>query len=217
MLSARVTWKHGVVNASNRSFFEAAMAQRRASQPRVVAAIVADAKMAARERGERATFRGRIDALSQVFRLAIECDGFLGLCLYRVQARLDALGMRFAANVVRRLAVITANVSIGRTVLIQPGVFLAHGDVIIDGLIDIGSGTVIMPRVTIGLKDGPLTGGMRGPTIGKNVKIGTGAKVLGPITLHDGAHVGANAVVLAAVPAHATAVGIPATVISRAR
>jgi serine O-acetyltransferase len=193
------------------------MAHRRASQPRFVAAIVADAKMAARERGERATFRGRIDALTQVLRLAVECDGFLGLFLYRAQARLDALGMHFASNVVRRLAVITANVSIGRTVLVQPGVFLAHGDVIIDGLVDIGAGTVIMPRVTIGLKDGPLTGGMRGPIIGKNVKIGTGAKILGPITLHDGARVGANAVVLADVPAHATAVGVPATVVARMR
>jgi serine O-acetyltransferase len=202
------------MKAGNRDFFEAAMAHRRACQPHFVAAIIADAKAAARERGERAKFRGRTDAFAQVLRLTVECDGFLGLCLYRAQARLDALGMRFAANIVRRLAVITANVSIGRTVLVHPGVFLAHGDVIIDGLVEIGAGTVIMPRVTIGLKDGPLTGSMRGPVIGRNVKIGTGAKVLGPVTLHDGAQIGANAVVLCDVPAGAIAVGIPATLVA---
>ena len=71
---------------------------------------------------------------------------------------------------------------------------------VIDGLVEIGAGTVIMPGVTIGLREGPRSGGLRGPTIGKDVEIGTGAKILGPITLHRGARIGANAVVLQDVP-----------------
>jgi serine O-acetyltransferase len=201
------------VTASKSGYFDAALSHVRAGHPRVMAALVADAKAAAIERGERSKFRGRADALLQVLRLALECDGFLGLCLYRVQARLDALGMRSASNVMRRLAVITANVSIGRTVQVRPGVFLAHGNVVIDGLVEIDAGTVIMPGVTIGLREGPRNGGLRGPTIGKNVEIGTGAKILGPITLHRGARIGANAVVLQDVPANATAIGVPATII----
>jgi serine O-acetyltransferase len=201
------------VTASQSGYLDAALAHVRANQPRVMAALVADAKAAANERGERSKFHGRADALLQVLRLALECDGFLGLCIYRVQARVDALGMRRAANVLRRVAVITANVSIGRMVRVRPGVFLAHGNVVIDGLVEIDAGTVIMPGVTIGLREGPHRGGLRGPTIGKDVEIGTGAKILGPITLHRGARIGANAVVLRDVPAGATAIGVPATVL----
>lgn len=53
----------------------------------------------------------------------------------------------------------------------------------------------------------------RAPTIGSHVLIGCGAKLIGPITIGDGARIGANAVVLNDVPAGATAVGIPASVV----
>ncbi|MCC5951655.1 MAG: hypothetical protein JJU45_06115 [Acidimicrobiia bacterium] len=102
----------------------------------------------------------------------------------------------------------TAQVCIGDPVVVQPGFYLAHGQVVIDGLVEVGSGTAIFPWVTIGLRAGDFTG----PTIGPNVKIGTGAKVIGPVTIGPGAEVGANAVVVHDVPAHATAVGIPAAV-----
>lgn len=53
----------------------------------------------------------------------------------------------------------------------------------------------------------------RAPTIGSHVLIGCGAKLIGPITIGDGARIGANAVVLNDVPAGATDVGIPASVV----
>lgn len=53
----------------------------------------------------------------------------------------------------------------------------------------------------------------RAPTIGSHVLIGCGAKLIGPITIGDGARIGANAVVLNDVPAGATVVGIPASVV----
>jgi serine O-acetyltransferase len=63
--------------------------------------------------------------------------------------------------------------------------------------------------VTIGLVEGDF----RGPTIGRGVRIGTGAKVIGPVSVGDGAKVGANAVVMIDVPSGASAVGVPARVV----
>ena len=72
-----------------------------------------------------------------------------------------------------------------------------------------GENCSIIAAVTIGMRN---EHGF--PTIGKNVFIGAGARVLGAITLGDNAQIGANAVVIKDVPANATAVGIPAKVIA---
>lgn len=61
-------------------------------------------------------------------------------------------------------------------------------------------------------------GGRKGggaPVIGNNVRIGAGAKILGPVHIGDGAQVGANAVVIKDVPANSTAVGVPARIITK--
>src|SRR3954451_20657504 len=100
----------------------------------------------------------------------------------------------------------TAQVSIGDPVVMEPGVYIVHGQVVIDGIVEIKRGTVISPFVTIGLRPGTW----QGPKIGRNVIIGTGAKVLGDVTVGDAARIGANAVVVSDVPAGATVVGIPA-------
>src|SRR5215470_1038116 len=84
-----------------------------------------------------------------------------------------------------------------------------------------GMGVVIHRRTVIGenceISHHVTIGGRGGfyevPVVGNNVFIGPGAKLLGPIKVGDGAIIGANAVVLADVPAHAVAVGIPARVI----
>ena len=86
-----------------------------------------------------------------------------------------------------------------------------------------GMGVVIHRRSVIGenceISHQVTIGGRGGfhevPVIGNDVFIGAGAKVLGPITVGDGAIIGANAVVLTDVPAHSVAVGIPARVIKR--
>jgi serine O-acetyltransferase len=137
-------------------------------------------------------------------------DAFLAQAFYRAQARLDALRVPVLPRVAHRLAMITAQVCIGRTVLVHPGVYLGHGQVVVDGFVEIHSGVVILPWVTIGLRDN----NPQGPTIGRDVRIGTGAKVLGSITVHRGAQIGANAVVVDNVPAHATVVGVPARRVS---
>jgi serine O-acetyltransferase len=105
-------------------------------------------------------------------------------------------------------------VSIGRKVTIGPGVMFPHGQVVIDGDVVIGRDVSINPWVTIGLSGSRRWGfDQRGPVIGDDVYIGTGAKVLGPITVGAGARIGANAVVIDDVPAGATVVGAPARVV----
>jgi serine O-acetyltransferase len=107
-----------------------------------------------------------------------------------------------------RLAMATAQVSIGDPVVIHPGMYILHGQVVIDGPAEIHSGVTIAPWVTIGLRAGDL----RGATIERDVSIGTGAKVIGAVRVGAGARIGANAVVVNDVPAGVTVVGAPARV-----
>ena len=83
--------------------------------------------------------------------------------------------------------------------------------IVLDPRCVIGEGVRIDPHVTIGARWDEAVA----PIIGNNVRIGTGAKILGSIRIGDGARIGANAVVLADVPENATAVGVPARIILR--
>jgi serine O-acetyltransferase len=197
-----------VARESKTPLWDAASASARAKQPRFIAALVADAKVTASVRGERSKFRGRLDALAQVLRLMWAADAFLAQALYRAQARLHVLGVPVLPGIAHRLAIITGQLYIGDTVVLHPGVFIGHGMVVIDGFVEIHRGVRIMPGVTIGVRDG-----FRGPTIKQDVRIGTGAKVLGAITVGRGARIGSNAVVIDDVPPRATVVGIPARVV----
>ena len=90
--------------------------------------------------------------------------------------------------------------------------FEHFGGIIISGDTVIGDDVIIRNGVTIGLRN---TGKPGAPRIGNRVDIGTGAKVLGMISIGDDAVIGANAVVLCDVPPGSLAVGIPARIIDR--
>jgi serine O-acetyltransferase len=178
----------------------------RARHPAVREAVLADARLAARLRGERDEFRSRADALAQVVRLAWTSDAFLAQALYRVKARLQARGVPLVPRLAHRLAMVVAQLSVGDPVVMAPGVSVLHGQVVIDGVVEIASGVTIGPFVTIGLRAGDI----RGATIERDVSIGTGAKIIGPVGVGAGARIGANAVVVDDVPAGVTVVGAPA-------
>ncbi len=133
--------------------------------------------------------------------------------IYRLQAWLRRKGVPLLPVLCRRLTMLLAGVSIGDRVEIGPGLLLNHGHVVIDGTTRIGPLCSIAPFVTIGLDTGGAAYSLEGPTIGRFVFIGTGAKILGPVQIGDNARIGANTVVLGDVPANATAVGVPARVI----
>jgi serine O-acetyltransferase len=176
-------------------------------------AVAADARLTALYRGERHEFRSSADAAVQVVRLAWVADAFLAQALYRAKARLQALGVPVLPRLAHRLAMGLAQVSIGDPVVVHPGIYVIHGQIVVDGLVEIHPGATIAPFVTIGLRAGDV----RGATIERDVSIGTGAKVIGPVRIGAGARIGANAVVIDDVPAGATAVGAPARVLEGAR
>ena len=180
--------------------------ERRARHPRLREALLADAAVPARHRGERDVFRTRLDAAAQVVRLAWTSDAFLAQALYRAKASLQALGVPLAPRVAHRLAMALGQVSIGDPVVVHPGVYVVHGQVVVDGLTEIGPGAVLAPFVTIGLRAGDL----RGPTLERDVHVGTGARVIGPVRVGAAATIGANAVVVDDVAPGATVVGAPA-------
>ena len=92
-------------------------------------------------------------------------------------------------------------------------VFFDHGmGVVVGETAEIGDGCTIYQGVTLG-GTSLYKGTKRHPTLGRNVVVSAGAKVLGGFTVGDGAKIGSNAVVLRPVPAGATAVGIPARII----
>jgi serine O-acetyltransferase len=185
---------------------DALMRRIRARHPGLREAIAADARITAQHRFERHEFRGPVDTLIQVLRLMWVSDAFLAHALYRLKAALQRRGVPLLPRLAHKLAMLIAQVSIGDPVLMEPGVYIVHGQVVIDGIVEVRRGAIISPWVTIGLRAGAWSG----PTIGPGVSIGTGAKVLGEVNVGAGARVGANAVVVDDVPEGATVVGIPA-------
>jgi serine O-acetyltransferase len=133
--------------------------------------------------------------------------------IYRLQAWLYGHHIPVLPELCQRLTMLLSAVQIGDHVTIGPGLLLAHGNVIIDGYGSIGAYCQVSPFVTIGLDTGGPDAAFAAPVIGDNVFIGTGAKVLGGVSIGDNARIGANAVVMCDVPANSTAVGIPARII----
>jgi len=178
----------------------------RSRHPPLREALAADARVTARYRGERHEFNGGVDLAVQIVRLAWVSDAFLAQALYRLKARLQALGVPVLPRLAHRLAMALAQVSIGDPVVVQPGVYIVHGQVVADGLVEIESGAVLFPWVTIGLRAGDV----QGAVIERDVSVGTGAKVIGPVRIGAGARIGANAVVVDDVAPGVTVVGAPA-------
>ena len=96
--------------------------------------------------------------------------------------------------------------TIGRRVFIDHGMGIVVGETAV-----IGDDCTLYHGVTLGGTS--WNRGKRHPTLGKGVVVGAGAKILGPITVGDGARVGSNAVVVKEVPSGATVIGIPARVV----
>lgn len=96
---------------------------------------------------------------------------------------------------------------------IGKGLFIDHGaGVVIGETTEIGDYCTLYQNVTLGGTGKDV--GKRHPTLGNNVMVGAGAKVLGPFRVGDNAKIAANAVVLKEIPANSTAVGIPARIVS---
>jgi len=122
--------------------------------------------------------------------------------------------MFFFARLVSQISRMLTGIEIHPGAVIGKGLFIDHGmGVVIGETCEIGDNVTIYQGVTLG-GTGKDTG-KRHPTIGNNVLIGTGAKIIGPFTVGDNSRIGAGSVVLREVPENCTVVGIPARIVVR--
>ena len=137
-------------------------------------------------------------------------DGTMAMVLYRGMQSAKRCRLLPLELLLNRLNSICCNCIIGRGAEFGPGFVLIHATgVVINGEVKGGTNVFIEHQVTIGAER------RQSPRIGNDVFIGAGAKIIGSIVLGDHSRVGANAVVLEDVPAHATVIGIPARVVQR--
>lgn len=138
--------------------------------------------------------------------------GVHAIVLYRIAHRLWLRRWRYAGRVLSYIARIWTGIDIHPGARIGKRFFIDHGSgVVIGETAEIGDDVTLYHGVTLGGTS--WSKGKRHPTLGNHVVVGAGAKILGPIDIGDGVKVGANSVVIRAVSAGRTVVGIPAKVV----
>lgn len=170
-----------------------------------------------------------LKALSNDFRIIFERDpaarnwlevlfcypGLQALLLYRVAHQLYRLRLPFIPRLISHLARFLTGIEIHPGATIGSGVFIDHGmGVVIGETAIVGNYALIYQGVTLGGTG--KESGKRHPTLGENVVVGAGAKVLGNLSIGDNVRIGAGSVVLRDVPADCTVVGIPGRIVYRA-
>jgi serine O-acetyltransferase len=138
--------------------------------------------------------------------------GFHSILLHRAAHKLYTAGFPLVARIVSQFNRTVTGIEIHPGASIGRRCFIDHGmGVVIGETTEIGDDVLLYQGVTLG-----GTGkekGKRHPTIGNNVVIGTGAKILGNITIGDHTKIGAGSVVIRSVPDHSTVVGVPGRVV----
>ena len=135
--------------------------------------------------------------------LVAECTEFRNVLYYRLKqgSPRDVVVSWLASRVWRPLEQLElACPSIG------PGLVILHGQGTIVHAVRIGSNFTVHHQVTLGWR----LGAAHPPVVGDDVMVGVGARILGAVSVGDGAQIGANAVVVSDVPAYHVAVGVPA-------
>lgn len=141
-------------------------------------------------------------------------SGVHAILAYRVAHKLYLGKKFFSARAVSQFAKFCTGIEIHPGATIGHGLFIDHGaGVVIGETCEIGDHCTLYQGVTLGGTGKDV--GKRHPTLGDNVMIGAGAKVLGPFRIGDNAKIAAGAVVLKEIPDNSTAVGIPARVVRR--
>ena len=141
-------------------------------------------------------------------------SGVHALLAYRVSHKLYVSKHYFSARLVSQGAKAITGIEIHPGATIGKNLFIDHGTgVVIGETAEIGDNCTLYQGVTLGGTGKDV--GKRHPTLGNNVMVGAGAKVLGPFSIGDNVKIAANAVVLKEIPDESTAVGIPAKVVRR--
>lgn len=154
----------------------------------------------------------RDPAARSTLEVILTYSGLHAIWGYRIAHKLWRAGWFTTARVVSQLTRFLTGIEIHPGARIGRGLFIDHGmGVVIGETCEIGDNVTIYQGVTLG-----GTGkekGKRHPTVGNNVTIGSGAKVLGPFKIGDNSKIGAGSVVLQEVPPNSTVVGIPGKIV----
>ncbi|NLM51749.1 MAG: serine O-acetyltransferase [Firmicutes bacterium] len=154
----------------------------------------------------------RDPAARSVLEVILCYSGLHAVWLHRLAHALYKRGLVLLPRLISQFNRFLTGIEIHPSATIGDGLFIDHGmGVVIGETTEIGDNVTIYQGVTLG-----GTGkdqGKRHPTIGNNVVIGAGAKILGPIKVGDCAKIGAGSVVLKEVPPHTTVVGVPGRVV----
>ena len=143
-----------------------------------------------------------------VFNVILTYPGFHAICLHRLAHLIHRAHIPLLPHILMWVGRLLSGIEIHPAAKINGGFFIDHGfGVVIGETTEIGSNVTLYQGVTLG-GTGKETG-KRHPTLGDNVVVGAGAKILGNIKVGNGVYVGANAVVLLPVPDNCTVVGVP--------
>ncbi len=139
-------------------------------------------------------------------------NGLHAIMWYRIAHWLQNHGWTFLARWVSQHAKKTTGVEIHPAATIGRRLVIDHGTgIVIGATAEIGDDCLLYQGVTLGGTGKDV--GKRHPTLGNNVMVGCGAKILGPFTVGDNARIAANSVVLQEVPPNSTVVGVPGRVV----
>lgn len=156
----------------------------------------------------------RDPAARSTLEILLTYSGLHAILMYRVAHKLYEKKLYLPARMISQFARFLTGIEIHPGAKIGKGFFIDHGSgVVIGETTEIGDNCLVYQGVTLG-----GTGkekGKRHPTLGNNVMVGSGARVLGPFKVGDNAKIAANAVVLEEVPPNCTAVGVPARIVRR--
>jgi serine O-acetyltransferase len=166
--------------------------------------------------GRQYHFGGRSELKPTVGRLIVELQNprFLPVVVHRVAHHLYERKFRFLARLFSSVNLVLFGVEIAMRCDIGPGLCLPHTVGTVIGALRVGNNAVIYHQVTIGAKEMDIGYHEdKRPVIGDNVIIGSGAKVLGGITIGHNVTIGTNAVVTHSVPDNVVVGGIPARIL----
>ncbi|MBP1543898.1 MAG: serine O-acetyltransferase [Oscillospiraceae bacterium] len=165
-------------------------------------------------REEIDSIRERDPAVRSAWEVYFLYPSFKAVRAYRRAHWFHERGFYFIARWISQRARNKTGIEIHPGAKIGKGLFIDHGaGVVIGETTEIGDNCTLYQNVTLGGTGKDV--GKRHPTLGNNVLVGAGARVLGPFRIGDNSKIAANAVVLEEVPPNCTAVGVPARVVKR--
>lgn len=155
----------------------------------------------------------RDPAARNVVEIVLAYPGVHAIWFYRITHALWRADVPVLPRFLSHIARFLTGIEIHPAAKLGPGLFIDHGmGVVIGETAEIGKNVTLYQGVTLGAQT--LHTGKRHPTLGDNVVVGAGGKVLGPVTVGEECVIGAGAVVVNDVPPHATVVGVPGHVVA---